>query len=157
MMEVNAFKIKIMEVNEEVRNTLVENLYKACDNLYNLFNDSARRIKMASSVEEIMRIKQNLLYDLFDNHIPLDCEECYFCLLHMDKENAFPDCTVCEYAIFHKCCRETDSDYQQLMNKIEDVQEFVGNKYYGGETFKPVKEITKKSIREKKHIKKEIE
>jgi len=76
---------------------LIENLEVSKSKGVNLYNKSIEDLKNASSVDDVMRIKQKLLFRLI-SALPLYTDTCYFCIYHRIH------CEKCEYAKIHGKC-----------------------------------------------------
>jgi len=71
------------------------------------------QIRSAKNIDEFMRAKKALLLHLID-HLPLNHEQCPFCLAHVTEESLGPDCNLCEYARKHGCCHDANSTYGKI-------------------------------------------
>ena len=122
-----------MKVDEEVRKELVANLKGYVERLAESLNEYIEKIKKAETVEEIMKIKQNLLL-FYLGMTPLTTEHCYFCIAAKGK-NGYPNCKKCLYAVHHGECGYQNSDWSKIMRRILEVMDFIRDFYYKGERY----------------------
>lgn len=124
-----------MEVDEEVRKTLVKNLREWLSTLVRRIEQGIEKIEKAKTVEEIMQIKQGVLAYYFIN-APMYAGECYFCILHAseDEEDEMY-CGECEYAEHHGVCNDEGSDWAKMRDMKDGLVKFVIDNYYRGEKY----------------------
>ena len=117
-----------MKVDEETRTELIENFEKWLRGVNTDMNYYIEKIKEAETVEEIMKLKKNLLLEYLYN-APLDSTTCYFCIYN----NEF--CEFCSYAKTHGFCGDSDSDYRKIKSAFRKLVELIDKKYYSGEKY----------------------
>jgi len=116
-----------MKVNKKVKQELLGNFEEWRKELIGMIDGYVKEMKGAKTVEELMRIKRNMLIGLVYD-LPLRSKLCYFCILNEREQGNI--CSVCKYGRIHGMCWQIDSDYDrinQAQNKLLDV---IGLYYY---------------------------
>jgi len=107
-----------MEINEEVRQELIENLCEHLNAFKDVVNKIINRMRKAKTVEELMRLKKRLLLVWLDS-MPLSSAECYFCLLGKKVSVVMINvCKICNYGKLHKICLYEGSDYAKITEAL---------------------------------------
>lgn len=119
-----------MEVDESVREQLVENLEEWLYGLHRVMKYYIKKISEAESVEDIMFLKKDMLAR-YVNSMPVGIDQCYFCLAYWWRD----DCESCEYAAVHGVCDTPDSDYKQIDKLWNKLMKAIDEKYYKGESY----------------------
>jgi len=117
-----------MRAKKKIKKKLISNLRSPLDRLEMKILVHLDEIKKAKSVEEIMRIKQEMLLAWLEC-LPLRPENCYFCIEYL-KHN----CTGCRYKDFHGKCLEPDSHYAKITEARRQLESEITN-YYLNETY----------------------
>ena len=115
-----------MEVDEKVRSWLVEGFERWRDEIVWIIDTRIGDMKDANTVEELTRVKRDLLIELV-KRLPLGYFECYFCL-------AGKKCYECKYAKYHSKCSDENSTYDRI-RKARNKLIVELEKYYQGETY----------------------
>lgn len=85
-------------------------------------------LKDATSVEELIKAKQDFMLDLINN-LPVIKEDDYFCLL--DYKNASQQtCFDCPYGKKHGNCHISGSDYDVMYDLICDLRHQIIHKFF---------------------------
>jgi len=124
-----------VQVDRNVRDTLVANLERRLDLFHKDALQIIRQIAVADTVEGIMERKRCLL-QFYVRRMPTGVDECYFCLHHKHMFRA--ECgKECAYAAVHGWCMDMDSTYRKIMNcksaLIESLELYYAGEQYGGE------------------------
>ena len=119
-----------MKVNEDIKRRLVENLESWKEMIDDTINMYINEIKNIGTVEELMRIKRDLLID-FVYKIPLSRDYCYFCLADMAYDKS---CGECEYARYHGQCSSDQSTYSNIEKAAHKLIAEL-ERYYSGEMY----------------------
>ena len=117
-----------MKADAMLKEKLVKNLREWLEKVNEKMNYYIEKIKEAETVEEIMKLKKNLLLEYLYN-APLDSTTCYFCIYN----NEF--CEFCSYAKTHGFCGDSDSDYRKIKSAFRKLVELIDKKYYSGEKY----------------------
>jgi hypothetical protein len=114
-----------MKVDERVRDSLYAAFIKKKKCYEDDIDHFLYKLKHASSVEEIMKAKQDLLAELTYN-LPLGIGTCYFCEVY------FPKCEQCEYGKIHGICAISNngSTYNEIINKVHELISLIAKTYH---------------------------
>jgi len=125
-----------MKVDEEIREKLIQSLQAISSTLASNISGYLKEIQVAKTVEEIMRIKRDLLVHWI-TLLPLEPEDCYFCLLQEKKrkENLTDPCERCPYSRFHGVCDSENSDYERICNLLVKLSTEIKRNYYKNEIY----------------------
>ena len=127
-----------MKVDKIVVDRLVENLKRNRDNIFDIYTSYIEDIEDAGSVEEIMKVKQDLLVELVDK-LPLFNAVCYFCLLQ--SRLGLMNCEKCMYGKIHGICMNKNSDYGKIIDMKDRFIDVISSLYYKGEKYKKYKDV----------------
>ena len=115
-----------MKVDENVRKELIENLKEWATEVQLILSQN-KKIKEASSVEEIMQRKRDLLIT-YTRALPLGSTYCYFCL------ETQRNCEECPYREAHQECLGKTSDFRWIVKKQKELLDALES-YYKGEQY----------------------
>jgi len=113
-----------MEVDNDVREKMIENIYGELQLLQKSVKTLVERMKKATSVEEIVSLKQEMLLRWLDS-MPLGRSTCYFCI----KTPVEDRCGDCEYGKIHGKCTDIHSDYRKIIIAYNTLWRLVEKSY----------------------------
>ena len=117
-----------MKVDKQIKKELMANLNNWTKRVEKILS-RIKEIEEASSVEEIMKRKKELLV-AYARGLPLGSGFCYFCLSQEEH-----DChNKCPYAKVHGNCRDINSDFHRIYESYNGLLESLGL-YYKSETY----------------------
>ena len=116
-----------MKVNKKIKQELLENFKGWRKELIGMINEYIKEMKGAETVEELMRIKRNMLIGLVYN-LPLRSEHCYFCI--SNERELGNGCSACEYGKIHGICWHIGSDYDRINQAQKKLSDTIKLYYY---------------------------
>ena len=117
-----------MEINKKVLQELINEVKGRQNNGKQNYIKYLAELKSATSVEELVKAKQDFMIGLINN-LPIIKEDDYFCLLNYD--NAFDQiCFDCPYGKKHGNCFSPGSDYDVMGELIISLRHQVIHKFY---------------------------
>jgi len=126
-----------MKVDEEIREKLIQSLQASSSILASDISEYLKEFQAAQTVEEIMRIKRDLLVRWIVL-LPLEPDHCYFCLLQKKKrreENLIDLCKRCPYSRFHGICDSENSDFEKICGLLDKLVAEIQRSYYKNEIY----------------------
>ena len=119
-----------MEINDAARTRLNRSLERTLERINLSFTAFMNDIDLAKDVNVLTRLKRDLLLDLIKS-LPLNVDECYFCLLSMEKKREGRlDCSSCQYARDHGKCTDSSSDFARISGAHKTLQHLVRDTYH---------------------------
>jgi len=125
-----------MKVDETVRESLISALREHVRRFSKKMNDMIDKMHEAKTVEEIMRIKRDMLKE-WVREMPTKVEDCYFCVLYDFATDNVEGCGDCPYGKHHGICTERGSDYDRILNLRDELIRAIHELYYSGEEYEP--------------------
>jgi hypothetical protein len=119
--------LKAKALNKEV---VIESISRQLETFNTIQNALLARMRNATTVEEIMELKQQMLLNCVDD-MPLSSSSCYFCLLNID-------CSKCPYGALHGICAEEESDFRKVCIAKENLKEALYNYHHQDDKYKTV-------------------
>jgi len=117
-----------MEINKKILRELISEVKRRQRIGKQSYEDYKKALKNATSVEELIKAKQDFMLDLINN-MPVIKEDDYFCLL--DYENASQQtCFDCPYGKKHGNCHNKGSDYDVMYDVVCELRSQVIHKFF---------------------------
>jgi len=117
-----------MEINKKILRELISEVRRRQRIGKQSYEDYKKALKNATSVEELIKAKQDFMLDLINN-MPVIKEDDYFCLL--DYENASQQtCFDCPYGKKHGNCHNKGSDYDVMYDVVCELRSQVIHKFF---------------------------
>jgi len=111
-------------MNKKIKKRLSNNLKKWKQDLMLDIDNNIKNIEGSENIHQLMFYKGELLRTIIDK-IPLSDDECYFCLLQLNKGDGLT-CEKCKYAKVHgMCIDDENSTFNKICNCITNLSNII--------------------------------
>jgi hypothetical protein len=123
-----------MKINKKVLQELISEVRRRQRISGQSYINYKKALRSATSVEEIMKAKQDFMLDIINN-LPVIKEDDYFCLLYYGDASGQDyareqDCSDCPYGKIHGNCHNASSNYDIMYDIICDLRSQVIHKFF---------------------------
>lgn len=120
-----------MKISEDARTEVINNIKGKLKQSRAEQTKIIQAMENATSVEELMSLKQDLLLTQIRN-LPIGGLYCYFCVSYAFKDNKCPECP---YGKIHKGCDYLDSDYRKITDAKSLFLDSLRNYYFNDDQY----------------------